>query len=336
MAQREKGGRVVFIGNIPYTVSEEEICRLFEQAGTVVNFRLVYDKETGKPKGFGFLEYTDPDSAATAVRNLNDTTLHGRTLRVDYSNDNGGGKGGQQDGSGRAPPPPHFHQDNTGQSNGDPAALPPLPPGAPLPPGTTAPDAISKTLSALPVPVLLDALSQMKTMATTNPEQAAALFASQPQFGYAIFQALLLLGLVDTNILSSLIQARPQQAAPPPQQAPPVQAPSYGQPPNMPPAQPPYGQPPMPYGSVQPPQPAYAQPPPQAYAPTPPVQQPAYRPPPQPAAPTVQPLPADPQVAAQIQQLLSLSKDQIYMIPDEAQRAQIFQLRGMYGGPAYL
>ena len=65
---REKGGRVVFIGNIPYGVSEEQICDIFGRIGSVLNFRLVYDKETGKPKGFGFLEYPDVDQAAAAVR----------------------------------------------------------------------------------------------------------------------------------------------------------------------------------------------------------------------------------------------------------------------------
>lgn len=108
MAQREKGGRVVFIGNIPYGVSEEQIMDIFGRAGQVVNFRLVYDKETGQPKGFGFLEYTDTDAAASAVRNLNEYDLGGRTLRVDYSNDNrstNNSNQNQNQDNNRAPPP---------------------------------------------------------------------------------------------------------------------------------------------------------------------------------------------------------------------------------------
>lgn len=108
MANREKGGRVVFIGNIPYGVSEEQICDIFGRVGQVVGFRLVYDKETSRPKGFGFLEYTDTDAAASAVRNLNEFEIMGRTLRVDYSNDNGGGKSKQDNQeANRAPPPAH-------------------------------------------------------------------------------------------------------------------------------------------------------------------------------------------------------------------------------------
>ncbi|KAH9822049.1 cleavage stimulation factor subunit 2 tau variant-like [Teratosphaeria destructans] len=334
MAQpREKGGRVVFIGNIPYTVSEEEICHLFSSCGTVVNFRLVYDKETGKPKGFGFLEFTDTDSAASAVRNLNDHQLHGRTLRVDYSNDNGGGKGNQQgDGASRAPPPAHFDQDNAAQANGDAAALPPLPQGTELPPGLSAPDAISKTLSSLPVPQLLDMMSQVKHLATVNPDQVNALFQQAPQLGYAVFQALLLLGLVDTSILSSLVanQGQPPAAAAPPQGRPPMPTPQYG----APPVQPPYGQPPMPmppYGSA-PPQQAYAQPPPQAYAPTPPVQQPAYQPPPPPQAPLGAQMPADPNI--QLQQLLALPKEIVVGL-EPSMRDQVNHVRATYGQPPY-
>lgn len=108
---------MVFIGNIPYGVSEEQIMDIFGRAGQVVNFRLVYDKETGQPKGFGFLEYTDTDAAASAVRNLNESDLNGRTLRVDYSNDNrsAGGSGNQTQPpeSNRAPPPAHFNMNGS-------------------------------------------------------------------------------------------------------------------------------------------------------------------------------------------------------------------------------
>ena len=45
--------------------------------------RLVYDRETGKPKGYGFCEYKDTETAQSAMRNLNGTEIHGRQLRVD-------------------------------------------------------------------------------------------------------------------------------------------------------------------------------------------------------------------------------------------------------------
>ncbi|KAK5703454.1 hypothetical protein LTR17_022096 [Elasticomyces elasticus] len=282
MAAREKGGRVVFIGNIPYGVSEEQICEIFGRVGTVVNFRLVYDKETQRPKGFGFLEYTDVDAAASAVRNLNDFEVMGRTLRVDYSNDNGGGAkkeggdgGGMGGGGGRAPPPAHFNLSGPPQTNGGMVGgeLPPMPAGQPLPDGLTAPDAISRTLSAIPAPQLLDIISQMKGMSISNPAQATALLAQAPQLGYAMFQALLLCGLVDTNILGSLIQggAPPPaaQAQAPPQPSIQQQQTVYQQPPMPPQQQQQQQQAPPPQHQYQPPQPQqYQQPgPPQGYPP---------------------------------------------------------------------
>jgi len=311
-------------------VSEEQICEIFGRVGQVVNFRLVYDKETGRPKGFGFLEYTDTDAAASACRNLNDFDIMGRTLRVDYSNDNGGGKGNQQqqDGSDmRAPPPAHFNVNSTTQANGaDSAALPVLPAGQDLPPGLTAPDAISATLSSIPAPQLLDIISQMKNLTTTSPQQAQSLLAQAPQLGYAIFQALLLLGLADTNVLTSLIQqnaAAPPSAAQEPrpqqQQQQQQQVPPGGQfPPHQPPLYAPQHQAQAPVYQQQP----YTSPPsavPQAsahQAPAPPA-----------AAPT-----PDPGHAALIQQVLAMTREQIFAL-DEVPRGQILALRQQLGAP---
>ncbi|KAK4498346.1 hypothetical protein PRZ48_011004 [Zasmidium cellare] len=317
MANREKGGRVVFIGNIPYGVSEEQIMDIFGRCGQVMGFRLVYDKETGQPKGFGFLEYSDTDSAATAVRNLNEFELNGRTLRVDYSNDNrstanANNQQNQQQDSNRAPPPAHFNMGGAPPpGRPDPSALPPMPPGVELPPGVTAFDQISNTLKQVQTPQLLDFISQLKNMCTNNPQQATALLQSQPQLGYAVFQAMILLNLVDTNIIAQLVATagpqRPAQAPPPQHQPPPMHYPPH-----------------------QPPQPQYGQYPPgypQQYAPTPP-QQPAYQPPPQQAPPPQ--LPDEQQRALEAVKLMT--RDQI-MAMEPTVRDQLIQLRRQWGMP---
>ncbi|EGP86696.1 unnamed protein product [Zymoseptoria tritici ST99CH_1A5] len=320
MATREKGGRVVFIGNIPYDVSEEQIMDIFGRTGQVVGFRLVYDKETQQPKGFGFLEYTDADSAASAVRNLNDFELNGRTLRVDYSNDNRGttnNKDQNQEHSNRAPPPAHFNMNQSAPPNA--AALPTLPPGTELPPGVTAIDAISKTIQAIPTPQLLDLISQVKGICTSNPAQATALFQQAPQLGYAIFQAMLLLGLVDPSIVHQLIESTA------PQQAPVAQPPPMAYPP-----QPPQGYPPPQAAVPQQYPPQYGAPAPygQSYGQTPPVQYPAYAPPPQQAPAPAPAQPAmDPAIKAQI---MALTPDQINNLPPEF-RAQVLQLKATLG-----
>ncbi|KAI2465057.1 hypothetical protein F4781DRAFT_42537 [Annulohypoxylon bovei var. microspora] len=216
--------RVVFVGNIPYGLSEEQISDIFSTAGKVLNFRLVYDRDTGRPKGFGFAEYPDADSAASAVRNLNDYEIMGRKLRVDYSTE------GRVDGD-----ESNSTSVVTGQPNGSshistqsaPAgSLPPLPPGKELPPGVSASDAISRTLNTLPPSQLLDILSQMKSLSTADPSRATELLQAAPQLSYAIFQALLLMGLVSPEAIHSVVDT--SAAAPVAQQPSPGYPPAYG------------------------------------------------------------------------------------------------------------
>ena len=73
----------VFVGNIPYEATEQQLKDIFSEVGPVVRFRLVYDRETGKPKGSGFCEYQDRETALSAMRNLNGCEFSGRALRVD-------------------------------------------------------------------------------------------------------------------------------------------------------------------------------------------------------------------------------------------------------------
>jgi cleavage stimulation factor subunit 2 len=197
----------------------------------------------------------------------------------------------------------------------------------PLDPGMTAPDAISNTLRAYPPAQLLDIVSQMKTLAATDPQKATQLLQQAPQLGYAIFQALLLLGLVNTEIIGQLIQQ--QTAHPPPQVQQPPQPPQQQMPqPAFPPPQP-FAQPPANPYAQQPPQFNPYQPQPQ-YAPTPPAPQPAYQPPPQHAP--APPQPGGDQQAQLIQQVLAMSRDDIMRL-DEVPRNQILQLRQQLGAP---
>jgi len=75
----------VFIGNIPYNATEEQLIDICEIAGPVVSFRLVLDRETGKPKGYGFCEYLDEETALSARRNLQGHWINGRQLRIDFA-----------------------------------------------------------------------------------------------------------------------------------------------------------------------------------------------------------------------------------------------------------
>jgi len=79
------GDRSVFVGNIAYKASEEDLTQLFSQAGQVVSFRLICDRETGRPKGYGFCEFADATGANNALSSFNGFEFHGRALRVDKS-----------------------------------------------------------------------------------------------------------------------------------------------------------------------------------------------------------------------------------------------------------
>ncbi|KAH7355574.1 hinge domain of cleavage stimulation factor subunit 2-domain-containing protein [Pyrenochaeta sp. MPI-SDFR-AT-0127] len=301
MAPNDKAGRVVFIGNIPYGGTEELIIETLGRVGQVNNFRLVYDKETGRPKGFGFAEFADADAAASAVRNLNDYDLMGRKLRVDWSNESGSGDNAP---SNRDAQPPMNGQSAAPAPTQQSSALGPLPPGVELPPTLTCPDAISRTLSTLPPEQLLDILSQMKGLVMTDPSKATELLRQAPQLAYAIFQSLLLLQLVDPTILGSLVET---SAAPAPvAQAPPIQQ----QPPQV--ARPPVNYPAYPPQPVPTPQ-LVQQPTPQPYAQPPPQQQ--------------QQPPAMDQ-AALYAQVMALTPQQIDQLTPEY-RAQIMQIRQM-------
>lgn len=87
----------LLVGNIPYDATEQQLIEVFQQAGPVVSFRLVFDRDTGKPKGYGFCEYRDVETALSAMRNLNNYEFNGRQLRVDFA-DQGGNQPSRQHG----------------------------------------------------------------------------------------------------------------------------------------------------------------------------------------------------------------------------------------------
>lgn len=181
--------------------------------------------ETGKPKGYGFADFADADAAASAVRNLNDYEIMGRKIRVDWPHNNEKDSV-PTDYSQESQP---VAQDPTPQLQQIPgsAPLPPLPPGVEVPPHLDAPNAISHTLASLPPNQLLDVLTQMKSLAVADPARATELLRQAPQLAYAIFQALLLMNLVEYQLLGSIVE---QAAQPAPLQQPAQQFQSYGVP----------------------------------------------------------------------------------------------------------
>ena len=291
---------------------------IFSSAGQILTFHLVYDNDTGRPKGFGFAEFLDADSAASAVRNLNNHQVMGRELRVDFANAENKGNtalAGNSTQQQQQFQPPNGYQPPPVAGVG---GLPPLPPGVDLPPKVTCPDAISKTLSTLPSTQLMDIITQMKGLVMTDPAKATELLKQAPQLSYAIFQALLLMGLVDTSVLGSVVEQAQQPVQPPPQPVPARPTPVYQAPP------------PQPYPQYPP------QMPPQMHVPTPPVQHQPYQPPP---VQQQQQPPPPPQSQAMnqeelLKQVMAMTQQQIDQLPP-SDRAQIMLLRQSLQQRAY-
>ena len=83
MALAQKGDLVnIFVGNLDFTVTEQDVRALFTPYGVVERINLITDRETGRPRGFGFVEMADDKAAQAAIMALNGRDLAGRALNV--------------------------------------------------------------------------------------------------------------------------------------------------------------------------------------------------------------------------------------------------------------
>jgi cold-inducible RNA-binding protein len=98
----------VFVGNLSFDVTREELMEAFGAAGKVVDAKLPTDRETGRPRGFAFVEFEDDESAEKSIQLLNGKDLRGRPIRVNEADNRPprpGGMGGGPGGGGSGPSP---------------------------------------------------------------------------------------------------------------------------------------------------------------------------------------------------------------------------------------
>lgn len=93
----------LYVGNLPFSTTEEELRTMFSQAGTVVSVSLIKDRDTGRSRGFAFVELSNQAEAEKAVGLFNNTPLDNRTLKVNLARprEEGGGKFRRQGGNRR-------------------------------------------------------------------------------------------------------------------------------------------------------------------------------------------------------------------------------------------
>src|SRR5262245_7475027 len=97
-------GKRLYVGNLSYGVTSESLEELFAQFGNVQSAQVVQDRDTGRSKGFGFVEMGDDNSAQEAIRGMNEKEIEGRKLTVNEARPreerSGGGYGGGRGGRG--------------------------------------------------------------------------------------------------------------------------------------------------------------------------------------------------------------------------------------------
>ena len=95
----------LFIGNLPFSTTEADLRSMFEKFGAVERVSVITDRDTGKSRGFGFVEMSDDSAAAQAIAGLNGVDIGGRALSVSEARpkterSGGGGRGGREGGYG--------------------------------------------------------------------------------------------------------------------------------------------------------------------------------------------------------------------------------------------
>ncbi|KAF9011878.1 hypothetical protein BDQ17DRAFT_1537699 [Cyathus striatus] len=337
------------VGNVPYTMGEEQLIDVFKSVGQVIGFRLVFDRDTGKPKGYGFCEFADHETALSAVRNLNNVDVGGRPLRIDLADSDPflEGKttvrGELVDGgtSGAFEPRSQWRGGTSGggRSNDPDAFLAGLPPGLQIPKGASSLDYISSTLASMPPPQLMEVLAQMKAFVITHPIKQSGLGNLTTYVGGHVSRRYRCRSCSATLSATDARPADAYSATPATFCAAPsvshASVPTYGDAPAQPLSAPPMSAPPASalYPHHQPPHPGMP-PMPQYYRPPPPTTTASPAPPAQQPPPS-QPTPNIPNISdtqkSMLMQVLSMTPDQITALP-ETERNAIMQLREQFMG----
>ena len=232
----------VFVGNISQQAAEEDLHWLFSQVGPVRKVRLPLDKESGKHRSFGFVDFHDEGTMQAAIVRMDGMELKGRALRVNAAETgprggasrqgDGGGMGSgmgahyggaaaapMQEGYGGACPPSYGGACPSGYG----AACPPAQQCGCAGGGqTSGGDLDTSSMSDIE---LWEIVSQMKEMVDQDVDQARRSLAQNPAMGLAVLRAQVQLGMVTPHSIAAVMsKAQAQQPAaqppPPPQQQP--------------------------------------------------------------------------------------------------------------------
>jgi len=94
--KRKQVSKKIYVGNLPFSSSQEDLEALFGRHGSVASVNVITDRETGRPRGFAFVEMESASDADDAIRALDGSNLDGRDIRVNEAQDRRAGGGGQR------------------------------------------------------------------------------------------------------------------------------------------------------------------------------------------------------------------------------------------------
>lgn len=80
-----KSQNKLFIANLPWSLRGKDLKEIFSEYGEVSYAKVILDRETRKSKGFGFIEFVNPEDAAKAVKEMNEAEINGRTIKLDFA-----------------------------------------------------------------------------------------------------------------------------------------------------------------------------------------------------------------------------------------------------------
>lgn len=173
----------IFVGNLSFGTTEEQLHQAFSEVGRVVNVRLVNDLDTGKPRGFAFVEFDDPQAALSAIRNMNDYELNGRRIRVNFSNSSHLEQLANELGMDLSQPNSQSKQQKETT--------------APAAAGTTA---VAEALKNMSKGEMYDVVAKLKEIADRDPDEARRIISGHPQLPEALLFLMSKLDMVKTPL----------------------------------------------------------------------------------------------------------------------------------------
>lgn len=180
-------GSSVYIGNIPYDYTEEQVMEIAKSVGPVDDLKLLFDPASGKSKGYAFIKYADHETAESAVRNLNNFAIANRNLKCSLSNEND-----------------PFDNDLEVEK------LPPIPLGSQIFHQTPG-QAIATILSSLTQDQALQIIKEAKDMSSTNPLLMEKLLERTPQLSHALVETLMLMNITKPEIIEVAVNRKKQE-----------------------------------------------------------------------------------------------------------------------------